>query len=150
MARVDAAMPTTYVDRHDPAEETFSGRPLNRQHRPAYDSASPTEVERSQDSDLTSGYTVTGTEDRWYQDWRAALDPVARKIVDKTLERVEVDGHCGDWRKLTGVGAYYEIRVHYGAGQRIYYRFTGPTSIEVVAAGKKSEQQQILRRLSMR
>ena len=147
IARADAAIPTTYIGSHAPAEGSLPRRLPTWLGRSSHSPEDPADTERNHDSDLAERYTVTGTEQSWFQEWRSALDHISKQIVDRRLARV-AEGNFGDWRKIAMGGAYHELRIHYGAGQRLYYRFTSSSSIEIVAAGSKAEQQQILRRLS--
>jgi putative addiction module killer protein len=103
-------------------------------------------VDDATESRLEQAYTITGTEAHWFERWKAGLDKSYRQLVERRLERVE-SGNFGDWRRLQGASALCELRFHRGEGQRIYFRFTGPNSIELVDAGSKGEQSQILVRL---
>lgn len=97
------------------------------------------------ESSIEERYTIEGHQALLTSEWFQGLDATYQNIVEKRLERV-MGGNFGDWRRLEGVSAC-ELRFHRGTGQRVYFRFTGPNSIELLDAGPKSEQDRILSRL---
>jgi len=62
-------------------------------------------------------------------------------IITSRLVRV-ADGNFGDHKSL-GDGVS-ELRIHYGAGYRIYYAHRGTTIILLLCSGGKSNQKQDL------
>jgi len=73
-----------------------------------------------------------------FEAWLAGLrDPLVRSAVMKRLTRVEL-GLLGDTRPL-GDGIS-EMRLHLGAGWRIYYTQRGRHIIFLLTGGSKREQ----------
>jgi putative addiction module killer protein len=97
------------------------------------------------ESSIEEPYTIEGHQALLTSEWFQGLDATYQNLLEKRLERV-MRGNFGDWRRLEGVSAC-ELRFHRGTGQRVYFRFTGPNSIELLDAGPKSEQDRILSRL---
>ena len=64
-------------------------------------------------------------------------------IIHSRLERV-ADGNLGDHRSLGG--GVSELRIHYGAGWRIYYVVRGREIIILLCAGPKSDQKKDIKR----
>jgi putative addiction module killer protein len=97
------------------------------------------------ESCLDEPYTIEGQQALLASDWFKKLGPDYKKAIPERLRRV-AEGNFGDWKRLQGVDAC-ELRFEHGEGQRIYFRFTGPNSIELLDAGPKGEQKQILARI---
>ena len=73
-----------------------------------------------------------------YADWFAKLrDAKTRAIIDARLRRLEL-GNAGDCEPI-GEGVS-ELRVHHGAGYRIYFVQRGVEVIVLLAGGTKSSQ----------
>ena len=52
-----------------------------------------------------------------YEEWVNTLDRKTRAIIRERINRLHL-GNFGDHRRLTG--DLYELRIHYGAGYRVY------------------------------
>jgi putative addiction module killer protein len=129
------------------SEQTISGALLPPRDAFEVSGLEPSpEAEDALDSQLDGVYTISGLGEPWFEKWKEGLDKSYRELVEGRLERVE-NANFGDWRRLQGIPGLCELRFHRGQGERIYFRFTGPNSIELVDAGPKGEQSQILSRL---
>ena len=78
--------------------------------------------------------------DKWFNDLR---DVRLRDIINDRISRVQT-GNFGD---VSPVGeGVYEIKIHYGAGYRIYYIREGAKIIVLLSGGDKSTQQRDIRK----
>jgi len=79
-----------------------------------------------------------------FQEWFNSLRDVRvkQRIVSRLIA-VE-NGHFGD-TKPVGDGVY-ELRIHYGAGYRIYYTRRGDTLYLLLIGGDKSTQQRDIKK----
>jgi len=78
--------------------------------------------------------------DKWFNDLK---DIRLRDIINDRINRVQT-GNFGD---VSHVGeGVYEIRIHYGAGYRIYYVREGAKIIVLLSGGDKSTQQRDIRK----
>lgn len=69
--------------------------------------------------------------------WLSSLDSSIKARVFKQLTRME-NGNLGDSK---GVGdGVQELRMHFGAGYRIYYGWDGETIIILLGGGAKRKQ----------
>ncbi|MCL2381304.1 MAG: type II toxin-antitoxin system RelE/ParE family toxin [Treponema sp.] len=73
--------------------------------------------------------------DKWL---RALRDRQARVRIDARVRRL-AQGNPGDVKPV-GEGIS-EMRIHYGAGYRVYYKDTGKEIIILLCGGDKSTQQ---------
>ena len=69
--------------------------------------------------------------------WISKLSRTYRARVFARLDRVEA-GNIGDCRSV-GEGVY-ELRLHFGAGYRVYFGEIGSTIILLLCGGQKSSQ----------
>lgn len=73
-----------------------------------------------------------------FRAWRAALkDDRLRALIASRLDRLAY-GHAGDAMPV-GEGIC-ELRIHYGAGYRVYFRKRGKTVILLLCGGDKNSQ----------
>jgi putative addiction module killer protein len=73
-----------------------------------------------------------------FQDWLNGLKaPKVQSIILARINRLR-HGNFGDHRKLTG--DLYELRIHYGAGYRIYCGEQGGTIVIILCGGTKRTQ----------
>ena len=82
-----------------------------------------------------------------FSEWFEKLkDNKLMSAINIRLVRVR-DGNLGDCRTL-GDGIS-ELRIHYGAGYRIYYTIRGKQIIILLCAGNKSEQTRNIKRAKL-
>lgn len=74
-----------------------------------------------------------------YLEWlRSIKDKKVRSIIRARVDRLAV-GNLGDHRRI--VGDLFELRIHYGAGYRIYCGERGKTIVILLCGGTKRRQQ---------
>ena len=73
-----------------------------------------------------------------FVEWVSRLSRPDRARVFARLDRVET-GNLGDCKSV-GEGVF-ELRLHFGAGYRVYFGEIGTTIILLLCGGKKSSQQ---------
>lgn len=79
-----------------------------------------------------------------FQKWRKGLkDERLRGLIASRLDRLAF-GHLGDVQPV-GQGIS-ELRIHYGAGYRIYFHKRGRTTIILLCAGDKSTQEKDIKK----
>jgi putative addiction module killer protein len=81
-------------------------------------------------------YSILTTEqfDKWFNSLR---DRKAKTLVQVRIDRME-DGNFGDCQPVgNGVS---ELRIHHGAGYRIYFKRSGLEIIVLFVGGDKSSQ----------
>lgn len=81
-------------------------------------------------------YSILTTEqfDTWFEDLR---DRKAKTLVQVRIDRME-NGNFGDCQPVgNGVS---ELRIHYGAGYRVYFKRSGLEIIVLLVGGDKSSQ----------
>jgi putative addiction module killer protein len=71
-------------------------------------------------------------------------DNQAKRIIVAKIKRIETDNYFGD-HKSVGDGVF-EMRIHCGAGYRIYYVHDGDTVIILLCGGDKSTQQKDIKK----
>ena len=82
----------------------------------------------------------TGVFEGWL---RGLRDQRARAAIVARLRRIE-DGNFGDHRSVAG--GVSELRIHAGAGYRVYYTIRRTTIVAVLCGGTKASQQRDIRR----
>ncbi len=86
--------------------------------------------------------TASGREP--FNEWLGTIrDTEIQARIRAHLERLE-DGNLGDCRSV-GDGVF-ELRMHFGAGYRIYFGQIGNTIILLLCGGDKSSQRRDIRR----
>lgn len=85
------------------------------------------------------GYIVEQTDE--FANWFASLkDHLARYAILARITRIEEDGFFGDTK---GVGDNVsELRIHVGAGYRVYYTIQGQKVVFMLYGGNKSSKRQ--------
>lgn len=79
-----------------------------------------------------------------FSDWFDSVrDTRARSRIDARLISLEF-GNIGDSRSVGG--GVFELRIHVGAGYRIYYSEIDSTNILLLCGGDKSSQQRDIER----
>lgn len=74
-----------------------------------------------------------------FDDWFKQLrDKRAQKRIQVRIDRIE-EGNFGDYKPV-GEGVF-EMRIHYGAGYRVYFVQRGLEMVILLAGGDKSTQQ---------
>ena len=75
-----------------------------------------------------------------FEEWRISLrDSMGKKAIDRGILRLE-QGIFGDHKPCReGV---WELRIHVGAGYRVYYSKSGNKIILLLCGGSKSSQKQ--------
>lgn len=75
-----------------------------------------------------------------FTDWFESIRD--QRIQDRIQSRLDLIalGNLGD-RKAVGAGVY-ELRLHFGAGYRVYYGEIGNTIVLLLCGGDKSSQRQ--------
>ena len=74
-----------------------------------------------------------------FEDWFTDLkDRMVKARIQARIDRAE-DGNFGDSQSVGG--GVNEMRLHFGAGWRIYYTVRGGEAVVLLAGGSKSNQQ---------
>ena len=74
-----------------------------------------------------------------YVKWFKLLkDKVAKVAISRRLEKIKKHNHLGDAKYLGD--DVYELRIHYGAGFRLYFHKQGDDFILLLCGGDKSSQ----------
>lgn len=70
--------------------------------------------------------------------WLNALDRQIRTRIKARLNRLECS-NLGDWQRVGG--GIFEIRMHFGAGYRIYFSLHNNKAILLLCGGDKGSQE---------
>jgi putative addiction module killer protein len=64
------------------------------------------------------------------------------RAIAKILASVQraSEGNFGDWKRIENANGLYEMREHYGAGFRIYYRIINKNVLLILAGSTKHDQ----------
>ena len=89
------------------------------------------------DEHFTIEYYETDTGKCPYLEWEAELTTELRAQIRKRLNRVRL-GNFGDIDHIEG--SIFELRIHTGAGYRIYYAKKGNKIVILLCAGSKRSQ----------
>lgn len=74
-----------------------------------------------------------------FNDWLISLkDPLAKANIARRLDKAE-SGHFGDCKPVGK--SVHEMRIHYGAGYRLYYTRVESVVYWLLIGGDKSTQQ---------
>lgn len=74
-----------------------------------------------------------------YSSWEKKLSRQTRAIVTARLARLRL-GHFGDCKALTNAKGLYELRIHHGAGYRVYFGKKKEKIIILLCGGDKGSQ----------
>ena len=82
--------------------------------------------------------TVRTTEiyNKWFKKLK---DEIAKANIIRRIELIKSQNHFGD-SKVVGE-SLYELRIHYGAGYRIYYTIRKKEIVILLCGGDKGSQQ---------
>ncbi|CCB80924.1 protein of unknown function DUF891 (plasmid) [Helicobacter bizzozeronii CIII-1] len=71
--------------------------------------------------------------------WLEGLaNPIALSAIAKRLDMLRANGHFGDHKHITG--QIFEMRIHTGAGYRLYVAKRGKVLVILLCGGDKSTQ----------
>ena len=82
-----------------------------------------------------------------YIEWSSSLPPVLRARIDAYVERVRLGGGRSSIKAL-GDGVF-EIRIHTGAGYRVYFAQTSDGNMLILTAGRKSTQSRDIKKAKL-
>ena len=73
-----------------------------------------------------------------YIEWALSIPPVLRAKIDAYIERIR---RGGGRKNIKAIGdGIFEVRVHTGAGHRVYFAQTKDGNMLILTAGSKSTQ----------
>ncbi len=75
-----------------------------------------------------------------FEEWESRLDPSTRGVVRVRLNRVRL-GNFGDCKAIKGAQGLLELRIHVGAGYRIYLGKAKGTLVVILCGGDKGSQE---------
>jgi putative addiction module killer protein len=78
---------------------------------------------------------ITDEFENWFKNLR---DKQAQKRIQARIDRAEL-GNLGDYKSVGD--NVFEMRIHYGAGYRVYFVQRGTERVILLAGGDKSNQQ---------
>jgi putative addiction module killer protein len=78
-------------------------------------------------------------EHKEFSDWLDEQDETLIRIIIQRIARV-ANGNFGDTHAMKDAKGIYELRIHYGAGYRVYYAMRGREIVILLCAGDKSTQ----------
>ena len=81
-----------------------------------------------------------------YVSWEKKLDRQTRAVVAARIARLRL-GNFGDCKVLTK--GIYEIRIHHGAGYRIYFGKKKQTIVILLCGGDKQTQKRDIQKAKM-
>jgi putative addiction module killer protein len=74
-----------------------------------------------------------------YISWIESLDSTIEARVNSRISRIKT-GNFGDCIVIKGIRGLYELRIHFGAGYRIYFGKTKNTIVLLLCGGSKRTQ----------
>lgn len=81
-----------------------------------------------------------------FQEWLDAVQsPEVKTQVLARIRRASL-GNFGDWKPLNGAPGIFEMRIHAGAGFRVFYSLVGNTVVLLLAGATKKDQRRTLDR----
>jgi len=75
-----------------------------------------------------------------YLDWEQKLDKTVRGAVRIRINRLRL-GNFGDCKTIQGATGLYELRIHIGAGYRLYFGKAKDHLVIVLCGGDKRSQE---------
>jgi putative addiction module killer protein len=75
-----------------------------------------------------------------YLDWEQKLDKQVRGEVRVRINRLRL-GNFGDCKTIKGTTGLYELRIHLGAGHRLYFGKAHDKLVIVLCGGSKRSQE---------
>ena len=83
-----------------------------------------------------------------YSSWEKKLSRQARAIVAARLARLRV-GNFGDCKALANAKGVYELRIHHGAGYRVYFGKKRKAIVILLCGGDKGTQKKDIQKARM-
>ena len=80
-----------------------------------------------------------------YLDWKQKLDKTVRGAVRIRINRLRL-GNFGDCKTIQGVTGLYGLRIHIGAGYRLYFGKAKDHLVIVLCGGDNAPKNATLRR----
>lgn len=80
-----------------------------------------------------------------YLQWESKLNQKARAIVTARLARVRI-GNFGDCKPIRGTKGFYELRIHFESGYRIYFGKCKESIILLLLGGNKNTQKKDIKK----
>jgi len=80
-----------------------------------------------------------------YSSWEKKLSMQNRAVVTARLARLKL-GNFGDCKALTNAKGLYELRIHHGAGYRVYFGKKHQKIIVLLCGGDKGTQKRDIRK----
>ncbi len=75
-----------------------------------------------------------------YLEWEQKLDKVVRGAVRIRINRLRL-GNFGDCKTIKGIRGLYELRIHLGAGYRLYFGKDHDKLVIMLCGGSKRSQE---------
>jgi putative addiction module killer protein len=75
-----------------------------------------------------------------YLDWEQKLDKTVRGAVRIRINRLRL-GNFGDCKTIQGIVGLYELKIHIGAGYRLYFGKAKDHLVIVLCGGDKRSQE---------
>lgn len=88
-------------------------------------------------------YEIMGCDSKWFEKWLSKLSVEDQKQIETRLEKARM-GIFTDKNQLVRDHRLFEFRFHRGAGNRIFFAFTDESTITLLAAGSKQEQERLI------
>ncbi len=83
-----------------------------------------------------------------YLEWEERLDKVIQGVIRVRINRLRL-GNFGDCKIIQGTAGLYELRIHAGAGYRVYFGCLNNTTVILLCAGNKNSQQRDIERAKL-
>ncbi len=83
-----------------------------------------------------------------YVSWEKKLDRQTRGIVAARIARLKI-GNLGDCKALAKAKGIYELRIHHGAGYRVYFGKKKQAIVILLCGGDKGTQKKDIQKAKM-